>query len=150
MSDDDDDNVVSFTVPARAAPLSPEKIEAELQRAANLDDTAYESQRETIAAKLRWRLAPLDDQRKRRRLAMRAEEEALGGARKPSLEPIAGPELVEQLIADLTRYVSLHPDYAATVAFWVLHTYLIDRTRITPRLAITAPEKRCGKTTLID
>jgi putative DNA primase/helicase len=40
---------------------------------------------------------------------------------------------------------------AATVsALWAIHTYLLDWFMISPRLAITSPEKRCGKTTLLD
>ena len=42
-------------------------------------------------------------------------------------------------------------DHAAvTAALWVLHTYLLDCFGISPRLAITSPEKGCGKTTLLD
>src|SRR5262249_5781759 len=35
-------------------------------------------------------------------------------------------------------------------ALWAVHTYLLDALHITPRLAITSPEKQCGKTTLLD
>src|SRR5262249_26349812 len=62
---------------------------------------------------------------------------------------VSGLELVENLVADLIRYVSLDPDYAPVIAFWVIHTYLLDYFFITPRLAITSPEKRCGKTVLL-
>ncbi|HKD37450.1 MAG TPA: DUF3631 domain-containing protein, partial [Pirellulales bacterium] len=37
-----------------------------------------------------------------------------------------------------------------TAALWVLHTYLPDRSLVSPRLTIASPEKRCGKTTLLD
>jgi hypothetical protein len=66
------------------------------------------------------------------------------------LRPLGGPELVEELLADLNQYVSMRPEYAAAVVFWALHTHLLDLTNFTPRLGITAPEKRCGKTTLIE
>ena len=36
-----------------------------------------------------------------------------------------------------------------TVTLWVLFTYLLDAFETSPRLAITAPQKRCGKTTLL-
>ena len=42
-------------------------------------------------------------------------------------------------------------DHAAdTVALWAVHTYLLDCFGISPRLAITSPEKGCGKTTALD
>jgi hypothetical protein len=37
-----------------------------------------------------------------------------------------------------------------TVALWVVHTYLLDSFAISPRLAVTSPEKGCGKTTVLD
>ena len=39
---------------------------------------------------------------------------------------------------------------ADTAALWALHTYLLCGFGISPRLAITSPEKGCGKTTLLD
>ena len=39
---------------------------------------------------------------------------------------------------------------AEIVALWVLHAHALDAFRISPRLAITSAEKRCGKTTAID
>jgi hypothetical protein len=42
-------------------------------------------------------------------------------------------------------------DHAAEItALWVIHTYLLDCFGISPRLAITSPERGCGKTTLMD
>jgi putative DNA primase/helicase len=34
-------------------------------------------------------------------------------------------------------------------ALWIIHTYLLDVTDITPRLGIMSPEKGCGKSTLL-
>jgi hypothetical protein len=39
---------------------------------------------------------------------------------------------------------------AVTVALWIVHTYVFDIFTCTPRLGISSPEKRCGKTTLLD
>ena len=42
------------------------------------------------------------------------------------------------------------PEHADTVlALWVIFTWLIDYVGVSPILAITSPEKRCGKTTVI-
>src|SRR5262249_56535922 len=54
------------------------------------------------------------------------------------------------LAANIRRHVVM-PDHATdTAALWVVHTYLLDCFCISPRLAITSPEKGCGKTTLLD
>ena len=39
---------------------------------------------------------------------------------------------------------------ADACTLWCVHTYLIDAAWISPRLALTSPEKGCGKTTLLD
>ena len=39
---------------------------------------------------------------------------------------------------------------AETVALWVVHAHALGAFQISPRLAITSAEKRCGKTTAID
>jgi hypothetical protein len=36
------------------------------------------------------------------------------------------------------------------VALWAVHTYVLDAFETTPLLAVTSPEKRCGKTRLFD
>jgi len=39
---------------------------------------------------------------------------------------------------------------ADATALWILHTFLLEVFNTSPRLAITSPERQCGKTTLID
>src|SRR5262249_1236781 len=69
---------------------------------------------------------------------------------EPWHEPVNGAELIAALEAAISRYVALPQDGAFVVALWVLHTYCFDAFTCTPRLAIISPEKRCGKTTLLD
>ncbi len=38
---------------------------------------------------------------------------------------------------------------ADTIALWVLHTWMVNKFTISPRLAITSPTKVCGKTTVL-
>jgi hypothetical protein len=47
-------------------------------------------------------------------------------------------------------YLALPESAAHTVAVWTVHTHCYDAFTISPRLAITSPEKGCGKTTLLD
>jgi putative DNA primase/helicase len=69
---------------------------------------------------------------------------------EPWPEPVDGAALISELEAAINRYVVLPKDAAFTCALWVLHAHCFDTFTCTPRLAITAPEKRCGKTTLLD
>jgi hypothetical protein len=54
---------------------------------------------------------------------------------------------VEQFIR---RYVVITDDQAVTLALWVLHTYNLDAADVTPYILISSPEKRSGKSLLLD
>jgi hypothetical protein len=72
------------------------------------------------------------------------------------IEPERWPHAVDgaALLVDLAniirKFVVLSAADAQTVALWCLHTYAFEIFYCTPRLAATSPEKRCGKTTLLD
>ncbi|MEX1194409.1 MAG: DUF3631 domain-containing protein [Dehalococcoidia bacterium] len=54
-------------------------------------------------------------------------------------------------VTDLVRrYVVLTDDQGAAIALWVLHTHVLDAFDVTPYLSITSPEKRSGKTRLLE
>jgi hypothetical protein len=65
-------------------------------------------------------------------------------------EEVNGRALVQRLGATLLRYVVMSPVDALVTALWIMHTYVYDSFKCTPRLCITAPEPECGKTTLLD
>jgi putative DNA primase/helicase len=62
---------------------------------------------------------------------------------------VDGAKLLDELCATIPRYVVMAVEAVHTVALWVLFSYLLDAFETSPRLAITAPQKRCGKTTLL-
>lgn len=60
-------------------------------------------------------------------------------------------ELLDQVHAVLTRYVVLpSPAAADAVVLWVAATHTLAAFQHAPRLAIKSPEKRCGKSRLLD
>ena len=59
-------------------------------------------------------------------------------------------ELLKNIAGTIKRFVVLPQGGALIVALWVVFTFCIDAFRIAPLLVITSPEKRCGKTTLLD
>lgn len=67
----------------------------------------------------------------------------------PWPEPVDGPELLGELKEAIRRFVVLGEAALNVLALWVVHTYVFDVAWITPRLAITSPEKRCGKTLVL-
>ena len=58
--------------------------------------------------------------------------------------------LLDQLVAFARRYVVLTMSQAVAWALWVVHTHALDAAEQTPYLSITAPEKRSGKTRLLE
>jgi hypothetical protein len=62
-----------------------------------------------------------------------------------------GAELLDDVHAALTRYVILpSPEAADAVALWIAATHTLPAFQHAPRLAIKSPEKRCGKSRLLD
>ena len=69
--------------------------------------------------------------------------------RSPAEYAVDGLDLMAGLQESLKKYISLPRHAAPAVCYWVLHTYCLDATKISPRLHIKSPEMRCGKSTLL-
>lgn len=126
----------------------------EISRLAKLTAIEYGRQRDAAAVRFKVGVTTLD----RAVNAERSKNREAGGQGRvisfdepdPWPSHVNGVMLLEQLTTVLRHYVVM-PDYAVdAVALWIVHTYVIEWFEITPRLAITSPEKRCGKTTLRD
>lgn len=59
-------------------------------------------------------------------------------------------ELLNRLSTRLKRHMVITDAQADAIALWILHTYVYQRFDHTPRLAIISPQKRCGKSTLLE
>jgi hypothetical protein len=129
--------------------------DAEIQCLAKLSLLKYERERETAAKRLALRTSILDKlvEAKRRELG---QDDGKQGHRLSLPEPTPWPECVEgvellcEMSAAIRKHVVMPYNCADATALWVVHTYMLDVLDITPRLAVTSPEKQCGKTTLLD
>lgn len=65
-------------------------------------------------------------------------------------EPVNGAELLVELAETFTTYLSLPAGAASAIALWTVHAHAHDAFPVSPVLAVTSPEKRCGKTTLLE
>jgi hypothetical protein len=59
-------------------------------------------------------------------------------------------ELVADLVAYLRRYVVMTPAQLLVTALWTIQTHCVERFAQTPYLAVTSPERGCGKTRLLE
>ena len=66
-------------------------------------------------------------------------------------EPIDGAELLDDVLAVLKRYVVFADEHQpVAVALWIAATHALSAFECAARLIVTSPEKRCGKTRLLD
>jgi hypothetical protein len=54
-------------------------------------------------------------------------------------------ELVPDIVRFIRMYVVMSPEQLLVVALWVIHTHCVQVFDQTPYLAVTSPEKQCGK-----
>jgi len=59
-------------------------------------------------------------------------------------------ELLETCRAWIRRYIIVSDEQAVIMAAWTLHTYAFDAAETTPYIHITAPERACGKSRLME
>jgi putative DNA primase/helicase len=129
-------------------------VDDEIRRLAKLSMIEYERERKDAAGRLNLRASILD------RLVAAERRSFENGDKQghavnlpepePWREPVDGAELLRELSAVIRRHVVMFEHAADTAALWTAHTYLLDCFGISPRLAITSPEKGCGKTTALD
>jgi putative DNA primase/helicase len=68
---------------------------------------------------------------------------------EPWPEPVDGSALLGELAATLTRFVALPRFADVAAALWTVHAHALEAAGASPLLALTSPEKRCGKTTTL-
>ena len=69
---------------------------------------------------------------------------------EPWPEPVDGDRLLGELAQTFRRFVILPDHGEVTTALFILHTHAIDAADISPLLGVTSPEKRCGKSLLLE
>lgn len=135
-----------------AAPVK-ETIHDAVERLAALHPLEYEQVRKAEAEKLSVdRISVLDDAVKKKRSTDNSTEEQPVGLQEaePWHEPVDGWGLFQALTGVFKKYLVLQPYQAEALALWSIFSYCIDANNIAPKLLIHSPEKRCGKTTLLD
>jgi len=130
--------------------------DAEIERLAALNPIQYDRQRTAAAKRLGIRPDTLDKLVKAARGDKDKDSNAGGSALEfddvePWPEAVDGAALLNALAASVKRHMALPEHAAAAIALWTVSTYIVvNHGHVAPMLAITSPEKRCGKTTLLD
>ena len=138
---------------ARTAPtLSNE--DAEIERLAQLSPIEYERARGEAAEVLGVRNSILDQLVVARRKELEGDPEdahdELSRGIEPWESPVDGRLIAQEIHALLRRYTILPEGGYEAVTLWAVGSYVYDAFRIFPKLCLSSPEKRCGKTTLLE
>jgi hypothetical protein len=64
--------------------------------------------------------------------------------------PVSGNMLLDELAGLVDKHIVVDDHGKVAIALWTVLAYLVDVVDIMPNLAITSPEKRCGKSTLLE
>jgi putative DNA primase/helicase len=127
--------------------------DAQIASLATLSLIEYDKARAAAAESLGIRVTSLD------KLVEQARPKAEGDTGQgtavtfekpvPWTEPVDGEQLLADLTATLGRHVVLSEHQRLAVALWIMHTHALGCADHSPRLHISSPVKRCGKTVLL-
>lgn len=124
----------------------------EIKRLASLEDTEYELTREEIANKFNIRVGKLDEfVNKERKTEAQKSDNILFPRITPWRDFVELEKLLDEIDKALNQFVVFQTEHEArAITLWILHTHVFDAFDLTPFLFISSPEKRCGKSTLLD
>ena len=63
---------------------------------------------------------------------------------------VCGVELANKIESLFDRFVFLPQGGSTAISLWIMGTYVFNSFRIFPNIAITSPERRCGKSSTLD
>ena len=129
-------------------------LEETLQALAELSPIDYEQIREEKAKELKFRVSVLDAEVEKRRPQQDNDKQQGRSVTlkspEPWEEPVNGDAMIKDIGRLLARYIVAPKSTLVVIVFWVVHTHAFRTAVHSPRLNITAPEKGCGKTLVLD
>jgi putative DNA primase/helicase len=91
----------------------------------------------------------MDDNREQLNESIRLMSDAVL-AQEPWPEPVNGAALLSEVEETMHRFVVCTDDTVTAATLWCAFTWFINVVQTAPLAIITAPEKRCGKSQLLD
>ena len=130
-------------------------LDKEVERLARLPNLDYELCRKEVAGRFGVRTSVLDSEVANARRDDGGDTGRQGQPLglddpEPWPESVDGDALLDEIVMRIRRYLVLPDGGAEVLALWAVHAHAFEAFYFTPRLAITAPEKQCGKTVVLD
>lgn len=126
------------------------KINARIEKLVHLDPVSQDIERKKIIHECKVTAKTIDAVLASMRKAATEETTAIVADVEPWPEKVNGAKLLSLMSEVFSRYVILPDNMDSVLAVWALLTYCYDQFRILPQIAIYSPEKRCGKSTLLE
>ena len=129
-----------------------ETTEELIERLANLPSFEYEKVRSKEAKELGMRVSALDRfvYQERRVSQPETENNNIIENLEPWHEPVSVTWIVDEIKNQISGYCVLPDNYLSPLVAWIIGTYCFNSFRVFPKLCIYSPQKRCGKSTLME
>ena len=121
-----------------------------IQRLSKLSTMEYELQRDEAAEQLNFRVSALDKMVVEEQVNEIAPTDEIVMADEPYHSTVDGNKILDEISEIISRYMILPKGVLPPIALWIVSTYVYDAFNVYPKLGVISPEKRCGKTTLLD
>jgi len=138
------------------ATLTEEQAIEKLNEICKLPKLEYARRSKSLAKTLGVSKTELDKLRKERLAELHSadnldscDNELISGI-EPYPKPVNGETLAASIQSELKKYCVMQEHAFVVIVLWIIAHYCIEQTRIFPKLLIKSPQKRCGKTTLLE
>ncbi len=126
-------------------------IQIEIIRLSKLSPLEYDQERKSASETLGVRATTLDREVKEARETHEIKSMASMFAKvEPWHESVNGAALFDEIRQTLNKFIICEPETAIAASLWIGFTWIIDHVSVAPLAVITAPEKRCGKSQLLN
>jgi putative DNA primase/helicase len=122
-----------------------------IARLSKLSSLEYDRCRIDEAKKLDVRVTVLDKQvQGENKVEIKSTSDELVAGVDAWPDPVAGIDVLNEVRAQLNKHCVLPQGADIAITLWSVASYLINCFRIFPKLCLSSPEKRCGKTTTLE
>lgn len=132
------------------AVLPKEELKEAIKRLAAMKKLDYVQIRKATAKQYEIPAGMLDDLVREAQQEAKSVSDEMFVEIEPWPEPINGAELLNEIDQIIRRFIVCQPETARASALWIAMTWFMDVVHVAPLAVITAPEKRCGKTQLLE
>jgi putative DNA primase/helicase len=133
-----------------AANISTAHASEVIEQLAKLTPIDYEKTRSQKATELGIRSSVLDKEVKAKRALSKPSGSLQFDEVEPWHEPVQGDVLLSAIRTALGTHIVCADTTAVAASLWIAFTWFIDAAQVAPLAVITAPDKRCGKSQLLD